>query len=111
MFDCSLIGPLVATLELLLETSPHRIAIIALTVRNEDTLEKFHKSASSSPSPTVEIKLLMVVIGSTLHLEELQCDWRGAPSFEIWEDGTDVNKGVKIFKIYSTKMLAEGLVA
>ncbi|KDQ31265.1 hypothetical protein PLEOSDRAFT_1037061 [Pleurotus ostreatus PC15] len=50
VFDCSLLAPLVATLELLLEPSSHRIAIIALTVRNEDTLAKFHKSASPSPS-------------------------------------------------------------
>lgn len=86
MFDCSLIGPLVATLELLLEPNSHRIAMIALTVRNEDTLEKFHKSASSSPPLTAKSKLLMVNIGNTLHIEELECDWHRAPSFEIWED-------------------------
>ncbi|KAF7436348.1 hypothetical protein PC9H_003181 [Pleurotus ostreatus] len=88
VFDCSLLAPLVATLELLLEPSSHRIAIIALTVRNEDTLAKFHESASSSPS-----------------------HYPSAPSFEIWEDGTDVNKGVKIYKIYGTKVSAEDHVA
>ncbi|KAG5220959.1 Protein-lysine N-methyltransferase EFM [Salix suchowensis] len=48
---------------------------------------------------------LSIRTGNKLRVEELECDWHSAPSFEIWEDGTDVNKGVRIHKIYGTKYL------
>ncbi|KAG1754771.1 putative methyltransferase-domain-containing protein, partial [Suillus paluster] len=81
VFDPSLVSPLVATLRLALSFESTRMALVALTVRNERTLACFLTEA---------VKELCV--------EEVPHAFASATNFDLDTAGVDIGLDVKIFK-------------